>query len=541
MMAEFLDLAQYLAFISHCKTDTGLAAVFIKQSLSLVAQRKIPGCSYRFFLDSDELHDLERLLDAVKNSNSFVVLLSENYLSRPWCLIELWKAVSERKILVPVQLKQSGKEELGSFAFDFNRAQAYANGLGCALPIQDAENVLHVLESQGATVDAVQSAVRRLLNVIACPFDAAAPENVREAQLENIFIKITKGTQKIESLTTATLQGTEAKTAPSMKEEGERKNAEPAAEALLNKPGWWARTRAGRHEQAQAQFSEAATIAQGLATAPSGLSYVLEEDKLGGPKDGIATYRKAVEADPDNAIAHHNLGIVLREEKDLDGAEACFRRALELQPEYVDALGDLCELLLEQGGRLEEAEPLVRLAFSLSPENARDINNLALVLREEGKLEEALELLRQAVDLDPRDAKIANNLGFALRQKGKLEEAERMYRHALELQPDCASALDQLGTLLLGRVPSWSSEPSKRATALEEVEELLCHAVALEPRDAIKRYNLGSLLEKKGDWAGAEAQYREGMALDPGEPDYARKAWKMRKKQQKKKKRFIFF
>mmetsp|Transcript_15816 Transcript_15816/g.27984 ORF Transcript_15816/g.27984 Transcript_15816/m.27984 type:complete len:198 (+) Transcript_15816:226-819(+) len=196
MMAEFLDLAQYLAFISHCKTDTGLAAVFIKQSLSLVAQRKIPGCSYRFFLDSDELHDLERLLDAVKNSNSFVVLLSENYLSRPWCLIELWKAVSERKILVPVQLKQSGKEELGSFAFDFNRAQAYANDLRCALPIQDAENVLHVLESQGATVDAVQSAVRRLLNVIACPFDAAAPENVREAQLDNIFIKITKGTQK---------------------------------------------------------------------------------------------------------------------------------------------------------------------------------------------------------------------------------------------------------------------------------------------------------------------------------------------------------
>mmetsp|Transcript_1168 Transcript_1168/g.1748 ORF Transcript_1168/g.1748 Transcript_1168/m.1748 type:complete len:107 (-) Transcript_1168:92-412(-) len=106
-----------------------------------------------------------------------------------------------------------------------------------------------------------------------------------------------------------------------------------------------------------------------------------------------------------------------------------------------------------------------------------------------------------------------------------------MFRRALELQPDCACALGHLGTLLLER----------GGAALEEAEELLCHAVALEPRDAIKRYNLGSLLEKKGDWAGAEAQYREGMALDPGDPVYARKAWKMREKQQKKKKRFFFF
>ncbi|CAN0148886.1 unnamed protein product, partial [Heterosigma akashiwo] len=76
------------------------------------------------FLDSDDLHDLNQLLNEVGKSKNIIVILSENFLSRPWCLLELWKAVSVGINLVPVHLKQAGRA-----SFDFQQADLYRENL----------------------------------------------------------------------------------------------------------------------------------------------------------------------------------------------------------------------------------------------------------------------------------------------------------------------------------------------------------------------------------------------------------------------------
>ena len=58
--------------------------------------------------------------------------------------------------------------------------------------------------------------------------------------------------------------------------------------------------------------------------------------------EAVACYRRALELKPDYAEAHNNLGNALKDQGKLDEAVACYRRALELKP-------DLCRGALQPG------------------------------------------------------------------------------------------------------------------------------------------------------------------------------------------------
>ena len=106
-------------------------------------------------------------------------------------------------------------------------------------------------------------------------------------------------------------------------------------------------------EEAKHLFSEAKAIDPSLAAAWYGYAAA-----LGGRVDGKAFgkagatadeemegYRRAIEIDPNHALTHNNLGILLKNHrKDFDGAEAAYRRAIEIDPNNVYAHYNLCLL-----------------------------------------------------------------------------------------------------------------------------------------------------------------------------------------------------
>ena len=53
--------------------------------------------------------------------------------------------------------------------------------------------------------------------------------------------------------------------------------------------------------------------------------------------EAVACYRRALELKPDYAEAHNNLGNALKDQGKLDEAVACYRRALELKPDFAEA------------------------------------------------------------------------------------------------------------------------------------------------------------------------------------------------------------
>ena len=95
---------------------------------------------------------------------------------------------------------------------------------------------------------------------------------------------------------------------------------------------------------------------------------------------------------------------------------------------------------MKDQGKLDEAIACYRRALELKPDYAEAHNNLGNALKDQGKLDEAVACYRRALELKPDYAEAHNNLGIALKDQGKLDEAVACYRRALELKPDYAEA-----------------------------------------------------------------------------------------------------
>ena len=89
--------------------------------------------------------------------------------------------------------------------------------------------------------------------------------------------------------------------------------------------------------------------------------------------------------------------------------------------------------------------------------------NLGYVLNEQGKLKDAEATLMLAAELDPRNPRTYYNLGLNLQRQGKNGRAVEAYRQAIKLNPDYAEALNNYGNTLtaLGR---FELARSKRST-----------------------------------------------------------------------------
>jgi predicted TPR repeat methyltransferase len=131
--------------------------------------------------------------------------------------------------------------------------------------------------------------------------------------------------------------------------------------------------------------------------------------ELGRLDEAEASYRQAIALKPDYAEAHNNLGNTLQELGRLDEAEASYRQAITLKPDYVEAHNNLGNTLKELG-RLDEAEASYRQAIALKPDFAQAHFNLGVTLKELGRLDEAAESYTQAVTLKPDDSSAKHHL-----------------------------------------------------------------------------------------------------------------------------------
>jgi Tfp pilus assembly protein PilF len=115
-----------------------------------------------------------------------------------------------------------------------------------------------------------------------------------------------------------------------------------------------------------------------------------------------AEFKKAIELEPMNADAHHNLGVALAEEARWEEAIAEYRTALATPTFATPDVGHHnLALALYNLGRYREAEGSLQLAIRLNPALPAAYYTLGLVLVKEGRAEEAKAAFRRTRDLDP--------------------------------------------------------------------------------------------------------------------------------------------
>jgi len=128
--------------------------------------------------------------------------------------------------------------------------------------------------------------------------------------------------------------------------------------------------------------------------------------------------------------------------------EAAFRRAVELDPNFVVAQVHLARVL-RRLNRWSEAEPLYRAAI----DQAKDAPTLVLIaeaIQSEQRWDDSDPVLRRALQLDARNPSALFLLGRMLAVNGKYGEAETPLKAAIEVNPKNFPARNILGRVYLG-------------------------------------------------------------------------------------------
>jgi tetratricopeptide (TPR) repeat protein len=168
----------------------------------------------------------------------------------------------------------------------------------------------------------------------------------------------------------------------------------------------WLRPREDRLLSSSSQTALGRHLSQSAQAAIDRQDYVRARDDL----------ERLVAGSPRSAEAHHRLGRVMQLQGEWAEAAASYRRALEIDPEYVAAL-------IGQG----EVEAQL------------------------GRHDSALQRLDDAIEIDPHQAEAHLAEGRVLEAQGKIDEALAAYFRSLELEPNSPAVSLRVATLQLAR------------------------------------------------------------------------------------------
>jgi len=170
--------SHFLAFLSHVKKDAGAATRLLQ--VLLHSRLKEMGRTEEIFLDCEFLTDLRKLPNQVKKSRVLVTILTEYYLTRPWCLLELHVALENNVPIVAVNLAKGG--------YDFEKSTEYLRTLSSQTLDSKNEGASATLKEFG--IDVVELG-KKLYSVLpkmkAVNFDPSEVPLVRNAQVEHIL------------------------------------------------------------------------------------------------------------------------------------------------------------------------------------------------------------------------------------------------------------------------------------------------------------------------------------------------------------------
>ena len=237
--------------------------------------------------------------------------------------------------------------------------------------------------------------------------------------------------------------------------------------------------------------------------------------RLGRQAEALESLARALELDPSNAEAWDKLGTVkLKLRRDAEALEA-YARSLALDPTRSEVWSNRAQVRASSGmswGAIEDSER----ALELDSENAGAYAALGWAKSSLGQREEGLEDLGRALELDPRNPFVLTVRGGCLKRLGRLEEAIADFSQAQDLDP-------ALGQAWRGR-----AECLERLGRLAEAIADYDRALELDSGDASSYLGRGLCKAKLGRYRGAVDDCDRALERSTN-PDQRKRATQMRR------------
>ncbi len=165
-------------------------------------------------------------------------------------------------------------------------------------------------------------------------------------------------------------------------------------------------------------------------------------------KNDFDLWKDSVQKNPNHSISTMYLGLTHWGRKEFDQALTHLERAQTLNSENVIS-AEYRALILEELGKLSEAESVYLEILKNHPQRAKTNNHLGVLYGTMGKTDEAIQRLTIAIKEKPDFALAHYNKATFLFKLGKKEEAFEEFKLAAKLNPSNASFQHQLGLYYL--------------------------------------------------------------------------------------------
>ena len=161
----------------------------------------------------------------------------------------------------------------------------------------------------------------------------------------------------------------------------------------------------------------------------------------GDPRGALKEYMQSVEYE-DSPEAHLGLGVIYAWSLGRpDDGEKEFKRALEMRPDYAEAMNNLGALYIQRGRFGEAIAPLEKAAKDpLYKSRVLAQSNLGWALYKAGQPEQGIGEIKGALAVAPKYCLGWRQLGTIYSEQGKVDDASKAYGRYAEECPDMGDA-----------------------------------------------------------------------------------------------------
>lgn len=174
----------------------------------------------------------------------------------------------------------------------------------------------------------------------------------------------------------------------------------------------------------------------------------LTHHRAGRLPEAEAIYRQVLAEQPNHPEALQLLAGVVTQAGQYDTAVDLLKKAIQANPNVALYHGNIGSLYLKTQ-RLGESVAALERALQLDPNLLPAYYNLGSALSDKGEFDRAVAVLRKGISLNPNWPELHNIVGTVLRNWGKCDEALAAFRQSVALQPDYAEGHWNLGRTLL--------------------------------------------------------------------------------------------
>ena len=239
----------------------------------------------------------------------------------------------------------------------------------------------------------------------------------------------------------------------------------------------------------------------------------MELNRKGETAKAEKIFRDLLRSDPQNVDALRLMGVHCVRQESYNDAEAFFRRAVDLAPDFWMAWINLGAALHEQQ-KFDQAEVAYKRALQIKPGLAFTLEKLGANSMHDGRLDDAIAWLDAALELDPAHFPSLLCLGHVLKTVGRQQEAIDAYRQCAAAKPNFGEVYWSLANLKTFRFESTEIEEMKQHL------ELVAESTGEEDSEISFAFALGKAFEDREAFGKAFDYFSRGNGKKRSKVNY---------------------